>query len=131
MHFLGSVIAGLIVVVGNTPAAANNVPMAPDPATVSESDVLTGDWEGPLGGGSIKFRFEKLNGSWQGWFVSKKDGSLFPLKGLEISKGTVTFTHTSKPPLSYHLMIDDNGKALSGTFSFPDGTAIEQTLTRG
>jgi hypothetical protein len=85
---------------------------------------------GPFGEGSLKFRFELANGSWRGWFVSKKDGSLYPLKDVAIDKGQVSFTHLSKPNLAFHLKLDRDKKTLSGVFMLPDGMAMPQSLSR-
>lgn len=89
-----------------------------------------GDWGGPVGDGYITFRFKFENGSWLGWFVSGRDGKLYPVEDLRVAGRSVSFLHKSKPELAFSLSIAGDDKTLSGTATRPNGMATLYSLTR-
>ncbi len=130
MKMRKAMIVAMVFVGAGSPLSAAIAPAAQAVVSAEEARDFQGDWQGPFGEGSLKFRFELANGSWRGWFVSQKDGSLYPLKNVAIGKGEVSFTHLSKPNLVFHLKLDADKKKLSGIFSLPDGMALPQSLSR-
>jgi hypothetical protein len=125
-----AIFLGMILISGTSSVSAATPPAAHNVVSAEEERIFEGDWQGAFGEGSLKFRFEFADGSWRGWFVSQKDGSLYPLKNVEIRKGEVSFTHLSKPNLTFHLKLDADRKRLSGIFTLPDGMALPQSLSR-
>ncbi len=99
-------------------------------ARTVDGRVAEGDWGGPVGDGYITFRFKYENGSWLGWFVSGKDGKLYPVENLRVAGRAVSFTHKSKPELVFSLSVAKDNKTLSGTATRPDGMASLYSLSR-
>ena len=130
MNIQRAIILGLLFIGGGSSLSATIPPAALEMVSAGEKRDYEGDWQGPFGEDSHKFRLEVANGSWRGWFVSEKDGSLYPLKDVKVDKGEVHFTFLSDPSLTFHLKLDENKKALSGVATLPDGMALPQTLTR-
>lgn len=130
MNIQRAIILGMLLVGGGSSLSAATPPAARTVVSAEEERDFEGDWQGAFGEGSLKFRFEFADGSWRGWFVSKKDGSLYPLKDVAIGKGEVSFTHLSKPNLVFHLKLNADKKTLSGIFTLPDGMALPQSLSR-
>lgn len=123
-------IAGLSLIgAGSSPSAASAPPVSAT-ALVSEGHGLEGDWEAPFGEGSLRFRFHFEGGAWRGWFVSKRDGSLYPLNDVEITDAAVTFRHMSRPVLLFSLERGSDRNTLTGIITLPDGSALPQTLRR-
>lgn len=130
MSIRNAIILGTAFIGGASSVSAANSPAKHAVVSAEEQRVFAGDWQGAFGSGSLKFRFEFANGSWRGWFVSQKDGSLYPLKNVAIGKGEVSFTHLSKPNLVFHLKLDASKKTLSGIYTLPDGMAMPHSLRR-
>lgn len=130
MNIQRAMILGMLFIGGASSVSAATSPAAHAAASSEEERILEGDWQGAFGEGTLKFRFEFANGSWRGWFVSQKDGSLHPLKNVAIRKGEVSFTHLSKPNLTFHLKLGADKKTLSGIFTLPDGMALPHSLSR-
>lgn len=130
MSIRKAIILGTAFIGGASSLSAANSPAKHAVVSAEEQRVFAGDWQGAFGSGSLKFRFEFANGSWRGWFVSQKDGSLYPLKDVAIRKGEVSFTHLSKPNLVFHLKLDASKKTLSGIYTLPDGMAMPHSLRR-
>lgn len=123
-------VAGLIAA-----PMAFSAPLAPNQAYAQEARVpsqriLEGDWGGPIGNGHVTFRFQYEDGSWQGFFVSGRDGSLYSVEELQVSGRSVSFRHKSNPVLIFNLTVEDDDRTLSGTATLPDGSASIYSLTR-
>ena len=130
MNIQRAIILAMVFIGGGASLSAATPPAARAAISAQEERDFEGDWQGAFGEGTLKFRFEFANGSWRGWFVSKKDGSLYPLKNVAIGKGEVRFTHLSKPNLIFHLKLGSDKKTLSGIFTLPDGMALPHSLNR-
>lgn len=130
MNIQRALILGMIFIGGGSSLAATTSAAARTVITAEEERIYEGDWQGRFGEGTLRFRFEYANGSWRGWFVSQRDGSLYPLKNVAIRKGEVSFTHLSEPKLIFHLKLDSDRKNLSGIYTLPDGMAMPHTLSR-
>lgn len=123
-------VAGLIAA-----PMALTAPIAPAQAHTQEARiagdrVLEGDWGGPIGNGHVTFRFQYEEGAWRGFFVSGRDGSLYPVEELQVSGRSVSFRHKSNPELRFSLAVEDDNRTLSGTATLPDGSASIYSLTR-
>jgi hypothetical protein len=125
-----ALILGMVFIGGGSSLSAATPPAARTVISAEEERIFEGDWQGSFGEGTLRFRFEFANGSWRGWFVSQKDGALYPLKNVAIRKGEVNFTHLSEPNLIFHLKLDADKKKLSGIFTLPDGMALPHSLSR-
>ena len=99
-------------------------------APVSSKMVLEGDWRGPDGNGHVTFRFQYENGSWLGFFVSERDGKLYPVEELQVSGRSVSFRNKSTPEIIFALTVEDDNRTLMGTGTLPNGMAIPYSLTR-
>ncbi|HEX8466724.1 MAG TPA: hypothetical protein VF620_02840 [Allosphingosinicella sp.] len=130
MNIRRALILGMVFIGGGSSLSATTPPAARTVVSAEEERIFEGDWQGPFGEGTLRFRFEFANGSWRGWFVSQKDGSLYPLKNVAIGKGEVNFTHLSEPNLIFHLKLDADKKTLSGISTLPDGMALPRSLSR-
>lgn len=130
MNIQRAIILGIISFGWSSSLSAAAPSSARSVVSAEEERVFEGDWQGAFGEGKLRFRFEFDNGSWRGWFVSQKDGSLYPLKKVAIGKGEVKFTHLSEPNLIFHGKLDADKKNLSGIFTLPDGMALPQSLSR-
>lgn len=95
-----------------------------------QQSLYEGDWQGAFGDGTIKVRFALKDGEWHGWFISEKDGSLYPLQNVQIDKHSVRFEILTKPRMSFDLKLGNDKNTLSGINTWPDGRAIPQTFER-
>lgn len=98
--------------------------------SATEGRIVEGDWAGPVGDGSIAFRFQYKDGSWLGWFVSGKDGKLYPLEDVQVSDRAVAFKFNSKPEQNFSLFVGKDDQTLAGTAIRPNGMATSYLLTR-
>lgn len=130
MNIRRALILGMVLIGAGSSLSATTSAAARTVVSAEEERTYEGDWQGRFGEGTLRFRFEFANGSWRGWFVSQKDGSLYPLKNVTIGKGEVNFTHLSEPKLIFHLKLDADKQNLSGIFTLPDGMALPHTLSR-
>lgn len=99
-------------------------------APLSSEMILEGDWRGPDGNGHVTFRFQYENGSWLGFFVSERNGKLYPVEELEVSGRSVSFRNKSTPEIVFALTVEDDNRTLSGTGTLPNGMALPYSLMR-
>ena len=122
-------VMGLALAGGSSPLFARS-DAAPTETSASKHRALEGNWRGIFGQNPIEFKFAFENGSWKAWWVSQKDGSLYLIDDVSVDGDTVRFTNVSKPEVVFFLKLDEDGKSLSGTKTFSDGSAVVQTLQR-
>lgn len=121
---------GLLSVSMATPPPFASLHAYAEEDQAGDERIAEGDWGGPVGDGFITFRFQYENGSWLGWFVSGKDGKLYPVEELRVAGRSVSFTHKSKPELAFSLSVAEDDMTLSGTATRPSGMATFYSLTR-
>ncbi len=129
MSIRKAILLGLVLVGGGLPLSARSHATTAE-VSAAKGNILEGNWKVIFGEKPIEFWFAFEDGSWKAWFVSQKDGSLYPIKDVEVDGDTVSFTNVSKPEVTFLLKLDKNGNSLSGIKTFPDGTAVAQTLQR-
>lgn len=127
---LNTIVAGLTAVFIAVSSPLPTAQAQAEEARVSSEMILEGDWGGPDGNGHLTFRFQYENGSWLGFFVSERDGKLFPVEELQVSGRSVSFRHKSTPEIIFALTVEDDNRTLSGTGALPDGMVIPYSLTR-
>jgi hypothetical protein len=130
MNIHRAMILGMLLIGAGSPLSAAKSPAAGTVVSAEEERLFEGDWQGSFGDGKLRFRFEFADGSWRGWFVSQKDGSLYPLKKVAVRKGEIKFTHLSEPNLIFTGKLAADRKNVSGIFTLPDGMALPQSLNR-
>lgn len=111
--------------------ALRTIPTAQAESASSDSRTLfEGDWEGVLVSRPLTFRFRLENGVLLGWFVSAKNGQLYPLKNVQAKKRTLSFVHASNPELTVVMTLDKNNTTLAGISTQADGATSRRTLVR-
>jgi hypothetical protein len=122
----------LAILVMNTELSSANVSSSPHIYSAPESKIhfAESDWEGSILDILVKVRLRKQNGVWQGWFVSRKDGSIDPFKKLEVNDKSIHFTLPGNPELDVDLEFNKKDDVMTGIYTFPSGTALPVTFKR-
>ncbi|HEX8579514.1 MAG TPA: hypothetical protein VF655_07950 [Allosphingosinicella sp.] len=98
------------------------------PAAAAPAPSIAGSWQGPLFGTVFTFEFTQSATGWTGRYQSEKYGKWADLQKVSFADDVVRFSFDSKPPLSFELKIDAQGKTLNGTTMFAQH-AIAVNLT--
>lgn len=103
---------------------------AQDAGRMEVSQSVAGDWSAERNGTTLTIRLLREQGVWNGWFVSRKSGGLYPLKDVMVHDRSVAFTFASDPVLNFNLVLANDGATLDGDAELPDGLVLPYAFKR-
>lgn len=118
-----------IICIGTVPLLAA-MPSQAEVRSSRERSLFEGDWETVIGASRLLFRFKLENGTWMGWFVSRKNGQSYSLRDVKVEGRMLSFLYPSKPELRYVVRAQKDNQTLTGTSTSPDGDATPRSLIR-
>lgn len=132
MKLASASIFAIATLMGSSVAALPPAPLAAHAKVerISQGEWLEGDWTGAFGSSTYVFRFQHENGAWAGWWVSQRNGQLYPVEDIRVVGQSVSFKYKADPEIAFSLSLVDEDSSLSGTATFESGMVISYSATR-